>query len=150
MNTVIDIPLELLISLTNEAQATSSSIDEVILKRLSAQTDDREDFEDDALNEKVQELLTFSHETFNLDDEPFTLQAIYEGRYGKSAWQQTSDSSRKKLGRRFKAIVEEALAQAKNTSSDQPTRELRVFGKTNSGSTLYQMDKVPRRLVITS
>ena len=134
MKFLLEIEDELFLSLAERAKKQRVTIEELILARLAESADQRQDLDDEEIAAKVSQMSIFAYNTFDQDDEPFTVQMLFEEQYGKGVWQLLTDSCRKKIGRRFKAAVDEVLAKASHSE-----HEIKMVGKTAANAALYQL-----------
>lgn len=134
MKFLLDIDDELFLSLAERAKKERVTIEELIVARLTESADQRQDLDDGEIASKVSQMSVFAYNTFDQDDEPFTVQMLFEEQYGKGVWQLLTDSSRKKIGRRFKAAADEVLANPSHLGPD-----IVMVGKTQANAALYKV-----------
>lgn len=150
MKILFEISDELFLSLAERAKKKCLTIEELILASLSESTestesaDQRQDLDDEEIAAKVSQMGAFAYNTFDQDDAPFTVQMLFEEQFGRGVWQLLTDSSRKKIGRRFKTAVDEVLAKPKNSEY-----EIEMVGKTPANAAQYQVRLQKRNRMVS-
>ena len=134
MKFFLEIEDELFLSLAERAKKESMTIEALIVAKLSERADQRQDLDDKEIAAKVSQMSVFAYNTFDQDSDPFTVQMLFEEQYGKGVWQLLTDSCRKKIGRRFKAAVDEVFVKPSHSK-----HQIQTIGKTPANAALYQI-----------
>lgn len=129
MKCMIELTDETILALAQQAHKEGVSIEELIASRLDDAVSTLVDLNDQEIEDLVLEVAEFAIEAYKPGDTPFTLVQIFRTSRGSGVWTAYSTSTRKKLGRRFKALVDERIIQNGVL--------LKMTGKTITNSALY-------------
>lgn len=128
MIVTINIPDETLYSLMKFAEKEGYSLKQAIIVRCTPPEDSLLDLSDQAIDIRLTEW--FHYATKELQDaEAFTLQQLAQLYEGKGVWTGYSVSTRKKLGKRFKALID--------ANNESQGFRLVPAGKTITNAALY-------------
>lgn len=129
----IDVPDHVIASLVTKATEQSCSIEEVIIQQCVGPEGSLVELSDEQIDAKLTEWATFAVHSYDEHVPAFTLQQLVQLYEGMGVWPGYSSSTRKKLGKRFRAFIVDFSFKG---------YRLIVSGKTITNSTLYIVCKV--------
>lgn len=137
MRISIDVPDDIILALSSQANKERVSIEELICSKLADFDSALQDLSDQEIESKISALQAYAFDHFSPEeeDEMFTVERLTELTFGVSEWKSYSPSTRKKFGRRFRQSCETALDR---------TRFYKIvfMEKTLTNAALYGVRKV--------
>lgn len=136
MKIYIDMPDEVILTLAQTAEKSGRSIEELIIERCTEPDDLLVELDDAEIEQLLRVWFEFAVKDLK-GEEAFTLQQLVQRREGRGEWTGYSVVTRKKMGKRFKALIE----------SDHEFNGYRLTpsGKTITGAALYVVQPVSSR-----
>ena len=105
----INMPDKLIVSLAQQAEKEDCSIEDLIITRCDDSDSTLLDLTDHQIEKKLHEWFSYAIKEF--DQEIFTLQQLTQHYEGRGVWVSYSASTRKKMGKRFKALVDSGFTE---------------------------------------
>lgn len=105
MQISINMPDSVIISLSNLAEKTGRSIEELIVERCTEPDDLLVDLSDKEIDQQLRIWFEYAVKEFK-DAEPFTLQQLVQAYEGRGVWTGYSVVTRKKMGKHFKVLID--------------------------------------------
>ncbi len=123
----IDMPDDVIVSLVAKSAELGCSLEQAIIRQCTSPESLLVELSDEDIDAKLTEWATFAIDEYEYAS-AFTLLQLVRAYEGAGVWDGYSTSTRKKLGKRFKALIVDLVSNG---------HRLLVSGKTITNSTLY-------------